>query len=404
MLQTNFKSVAGIRKILILSGDTGGNVGDRAILWSMCHAFRGINPSLEITIVSGCPDRDESFFKASTIRKGISGIPALLKAANKSDLILCGGGGRFPDDDSLVKMPYWALRIAMVRIFSKKIIGYSLGVGPLKKPTSRWFARLAFACMDDISVRDNLAKKTAKNLTTKPIHVVPDPALLLPQAPHEEAVTILKTNRIPVNESPLIGVAARRWFHQRSALIPHKYAVKYHLRKIPGREKCEKMTQLLAEVLDRLVKRYQAYIVFLPTYNVSHEADYEFCSQVMTKMKFRRSSLLQINDPLLYKAIAGCLTVMLGGRMHPTILSAGAGTNIVGLSYNQKFFGFFELLGLKRKVLSVENFVHHKQVDTLYNLLCEAIQIDFHPQEKAAAISQQIHRFNEHILSIPLKN
>jgi len=103
------------------------------------------------------------------VRPGLLGFLQLIHAAKHADIILCGGGGLFQDDDSLIKMPYWALRVVLVRLFCNKIIGYSLGVGPLSAPTSRLFARLAFSCMQHISTRDPIAQRTAQNLTRKPV-------------------------------------------------------------------------------------------------------------------------------------------------------------------------------------------------------------------------------------------
>ncbi|MFX0196024.1 MAG: polysaccharide pyruvyl transferase family protein [Candidatus Hodarchaeota archaeon] len=387
-----------IKKVLILAGDTDGNIGDSAIVFSMCEELRRINPDIKITLVSGDLLRDREFFGATTIRRGILGLPALVKAAMMSDLILCGGGGLFQDDSSLVKMPYWAFRIAFIRLFYKKVIGYSLGVGPLRCASSRLFARLAFACMDQISVRDPEAKKTSERLTPKPIYILPDPALILPPSSEEEAYRILEQNTVPIDGSPLVGVAIRRWFHHSPTLIPHKYAVKYHLKKIPGKEKYKRMTSLLAEVFDRMADEYRAYIVFMPTYNVAHEADYRICEEVIGKMKSCRTSLIQITDPRLYKAITGRLSVMLGGRMHPAVFSVGMGTPIVGLAYNQKFFGFFKLLGLQDKIITVEDFVHKEMTNELVNLLSEGISHKSNILPRVFELAKLIREITENIM------
>ncbi|KPJ69816.1 hypothetical protein AMJ44_02250 [candidate division WOR-1 bacterium DG_54_3] len=391
-------SVNATKKILILAGDTDGNMGDRALVFSMCEELRRINPDIKITLVSGDLIRDREFFRATTIRRGVLGLPSLVKAAMRSDLILCGGGGLFQDDASLVKVPYWTVRIAFTRLFFKKVIGYSLGVGPLNWAPSRLFARLAFACMDQISVRDPEAKKTSEKLTSKPIHIVPDPALILPPSSEEEAYRILQENAVPLDGPPLVGVAIRRWFHHSPTLIPHKHAVKYHLRKIPGKEKYDRMTSLLAEVFDRMADECRAHILFMPTYNVAHEADYRTCEEVIEKMKSSRKSLIRITDPRLYKAVTGYLSVMLGGRMHPSIFSASMDTPIVGLSYNQKFFGFFHLLGLQDKIITVEDFVHKEMTNELVTLLSEAITSKSSPQPRVDELTKLIRESNENIM------
>ena len=148
-------------------------------------------------------------------------------------------------------MPYWGIRTALLKAANpnSRIIGYSLGVGPLNKPISRLFARIAFSCMETVSVRDELGKKIASSLTKKPIHLVPDPALMLPSASEESAIKLLKEHNIPIRNTTVVGVALRRWFHQKGSIIPHRYAVKYRLRKIPGSRKCEKMTGLWLQFL-----------------------------------------------------------------------------------------------------------------------------------------------------------
>lgn len=391
--------MAGKNRILILAGDTNGNIGDRAIVFSMCQEFRRINPSIKIAITSGNTKADSKLYDAKTIQRGIRGLSSLIKAAKKSDLILCGGGGLFQDDDSLVKMPYWALRLLFVRFFCKTIIGYSLGVGPLRKTTSRFFAKLAFACMKYISVRDPKAKATATDLTSKPIRLVPDPALLLPVMHSNKIKQLLRASNVPLDGTPLVGVALRRWFHHKTTIIPHKYAVKYHLRKIRGTEQYEKMTILMAQVLDNIIKQHNSFIVFLPTYNVPHEADHLTCKRVMRKMRYSRAALLLIEDPNHYKGVARYLKVMLGARMHPTIFSASVGTNVIGISYNQKFQGFFELLGIPEKVISIEDFVENQLSDELTALLSEAIVRDNSLVDRVQIIADETKLFNEEILA-----
>ena len=115
-------------------------------------------------------------------------------------------------------------------------------------------------------------------------------------------------------------------------------------------------TDRIASTLDSLIESRGAHVIFMPTYNVDHENDYEVCVQTSEMMQHRHSSIMQINDPGLYKAITGELSVVLCGRMHPAILAAGLGTPIIGLAYNQKFSGSFDLLGLSDRCLSMSDF------------------------------------------------
>src|SRR5262245_45422496 len=131
--------------IVILGGDADANLGDRAILQATIHELRQLHPDSRIAVVSSA---GSSFGAAvNAIPRGVRGFSRLCVALARSDLVICGGGGLFQDDDSLVKMPYWCLRVLLARALSGRVVGYSLGVGPLESLTSRFAARCAFAAM-----------------------------------------------------------------------------------------------------------------------------------------------------------------------------------------------------------------------------------------------------------------
>lgn len=380
------------RRILILAGDSDSNLGDRAIVLATCDALRERLPGLEITLLSSAPADASRYFGARAIPRGPRGFLAMLDAARRADLVLVGGGGLFQDDDSLIKMPYWGLRVACVRLFARRIVGYAIGAGPLRSRLGRWSARLALACMERISARDEGARACLQPLTRTPVELVPDPALLLARRRGQGEAPPLSP---AAGGAPLIGVALRQWFHHANSFIPHKYAVKYRLRPIPGAEQRERLARLLAEALDRIVERTGARIVFLPTYNVSHEADDQFCEMVRGAMRSGPSQLLHIDEPLTYLNVAHRLRVMVGGRMHPTILAASIGVPIVGLAYNPKFFGFFRLLGIEEAVLSIDRFVAEAQVEELERQVVAAFDQPPAISHGVQQLQQQLDVFND---------
>lgn len=362
-----------MRKILILAGDVTGNIGDMAIAESTIAELNSQFRGAHITLVADRDKAAKNFPGAHVIPKGVLGLGALIKTALSCDLAICGGGGLFQDDDSRIKMPYWGLRVALARLLGARVVGYCLGVGPLTHGLSRFFGRLAFACMSVVSVRDPIAYEVAKGLTSRPVSIIPDPAIALAPASAEEADKLLQDHGVPSDGSPLIGVAVRKWFHRRGSYIPHQVAFRLGLRRIEGGSSFDRMTTQLAEVLDQLVRRHHAHIVFMPTYNVTHEGDDQVCEEIIKKMHSQRTSLIRISEPSLYKSVAGRLKVLLGGRMHPTIFAAGMGTPVVGLSYNPKFRGFFQLIGCPDKLISIEDFVGKKMTGKLLELIEDSL-------------------------------
>jgi polysaccharide pyruvyl transferase WcaK-like protein len=131
----------------------------------------------------------------------------------------------------------------------------------------------------------------------------------------------------------------------------------------------------------------------MPTYNVRHENDAAVCEEIAAGLQPGSHSTLRIDDPKLYKAVTGQLSVMLSGRMHPAILAAGQGTPVVGLAYNQKFFGMFSLIGQQSRCISMTDFVAGDEKARLAAMLTEAIRDPARFKPDTAALAAVTERF-----------
>jgi len=389
-----------IDSVLIIAGDADGNLGDRAILYATCDELRAVNPGLRITAISNSRALQNAGMDIDTIPSGMRGFLRLVRAARGADTIVCGGGGLFQDDDSLIKMPYWALRVVLVRLCCRRIIGYSLGVGPLSAPTSRWAARLAFSCMRHITTRDPIAQAAAQACTRKPVTVVPDPALLLAAESAHTARRWLEEQGVPSDGRPLIGVTIRRWFPPKPRLVPNRIASRFQRSDDTVVQRSARLCNLLATTLDQLVRESNAYILFLPTYNVPHEGDDQLCAEIQQQMTLDPGKILRIDDPRLYKGVCRRLDLLLGGRMHPTIFAATVGTPVVGLAYNPKFRGMFSMLGLDPYIIDVQEFVSRELTDQLARLANAAMMHKPDVGADLAGISDRIRCFNRTILDM----
>lgn len=382
--------------IVILSGDADANLGDRAILQAMVRELRTIDPDATITVVS-CPG-SRLGVDVTAIPRGPRGFAKLCVALARSDLVLCGGGGLFQDDDSLVKMPYWCLRVLLARALSGHVVGYSLGVGPLRSFTSRVAARLAFAAMESISVRDPIAQAVAQSLTAKPVSVVPDPALLLQAVRRETAMDWLAAHAVPLQGKALIGVAVRRWFPPRRRLVPHKIRSELTPSSQPLSPGSERLAALLGRVLDELIRRHDAYVLLMPPYRAPHEGDVAMSRAVMANMSEVQVKLLEVDEPALYKGITSLLQLFVGGRMHPTIFAASVGTPVVGLAYNPKFQGFFAMLGLGEQTMDVLDFVRNERYEELANLASAALRGPAVTAAQVDSLVERVRSYNRALL------
>lgn len=338
-----------MRNVLILGGDSDYNLGDAAILAALCAGFSDAGAT-GITVTSARPMPRIPKGATAVIPRGVAGSASLLRAAGNADLVVIGGGGLFQDDDSRVKMPYWASRIAMLVLANRNLVGHSVGAGPLRHLESQIAARFTCNTLASVTVRDPFAHAALSACTSRRVGIVPDPAFMLAPAHPSVADNFLRSLDIPPGR-PLIGVALRRWFHARGGFVPSRVRSAMGLDCDDGRATLSQLLAQLAAALVPIARRMEATLLLLPTYTASYENDATVCAEFGRLAQGCDVRIASIEDPALYKTVTGRLTVMISSRMHPLILAAGAGTPIVGLAYNGKFEGMFDMLGVPRRML-----------------------------------------------------
>jgi polysaccharide pyruvyl transferase WcaK-like protein len=377
-------------RLLIIGGDTDHNVGDAAILAALCGAFVAAEPGVRITVTSVRPASQAGLLPGviAVLPKGLAHWATQLHAARAQDLVLVGGGGLFQDDDSRIKMPYWAGRLAALRAVNPQIAGHSLGAGPLRHAESRALARLACATMQSVSVRDRFALDVLAPCTARPVKIVPDPAFMLEPASAADANACLHSLGVR-RDRPIIGVVLRRWFHRLGGFVPHRARAAVGMDRGHGAAQMASLTQQLAAALSRLAARLQASILLMPSYHVSHEGDIEACRTLGRQLAGTAVHLADLREPRLYKAVTGQLTLLLSARMHPLILAAGMGVPIMGMAYNSKFAGFMELLGIPEHFLWLRDLADESTADRLETTALACLEGPADLAARAAGLAQQ---------------
>ena len=380
-----------MKKVLLLGGDSDYNLGDTAILHGLCSSLFKTEPDVAITLTSGKPQLRPIPGVVRILPRGVHHGLAQLKAAAEQDLVIVGGGGLFQDDDSRIKMPYWAGRISLLKLANANIVAHSLGAGPLTHTESRLAARVACRLLRSVSVRDGFALESLQACTSRTVTVVPDPAFMLTPAPPAEATTLLRSLGLAAGR-PLVGVALRRWFHQRGGFVPHRVRAALNVGLEEGRAEMAALLDDLALSIRRLAQHLDAAVLLLPSYNVGHEGDAFVCRDLASRLTGVEVKTALIEDPALYKAVTGWLTVLISARMHPLILAAGMGTPIVGMAYNGKFAGVFDLLGIPDNLLWINDFQSGSQSERVTLLALRAIQEPVDLSRRSAVLAEHCHR------------
>jgi polysaccharide pyruvyl transferase WcaK-like protein len=95
---------------------------------------------------------------------------------SKFDLLIVSGGGHLTDRGGTWAFPYAILSwFAMAKSAGAKCVLLNVGAGPLIKPLSKYFVRLALSLANYVSFRDEQSQVLAKSIGFKgPSHVFPD--------------------------------------------------------------------------------------------------------------------------------------------------------------------------------------------------------------------------------------
>lgn len=167
-----------------------GNLGDEMILAGI-EALLAPAP-ITVTTLFGGPDLAEtaSFRSARRLSPWRSlPTPNAIRELRRVDLLLIGGGGLFNDYWPFLIPRYLAWIIA-ARVAGARVAWLGVGVGPIRRRPWRWLTRLAARLSDRVLVRDERSAALAGGPSSR-IHVVPDPALFVPDPPEPRPEPVL---------------------------------------------------------------------------------------------------------------------------------------------------------------------------------------------------------------------
>jgi L-malate glycosyltransferase len=377
-------------KYLILNGDSDFNLGDAAILEATCRALATADPGAEITVTSALGSASRLPGVVEVIPRGPRGLPRLLASARRQHRVIVAGGGLFQDDDSWAKMPYWAVRLVLLRLLRNNLVGHSIGAGPLNRWGSPQFAYLACSTLRSLSVRDDIARECLQRCTRFPVGVTPDPAFLLAERSREEGAQVIRSAGLSP-DLPLIAVALRGWFHKRGGLVPRHIWAKLGRQDDSGYDRMQRLLDALAPVIRRIAAKLGAGVLFLPSYRVPHEGDVTVCRDLATRLRSEtRVGMAVLDSPSLYKSVLGHCKLIVSARMHPLIFAAGMGVPGVGLAYNDKFAGLYAQLGIEKRLIALDKATDPDVVNGLEALAFDALQDPVDLRQRSAHLAQRV--------------
>lgn len=311
------------RSIHVLIGGYYGfyNVGDDAVLAGIITGLKKRFSDPILTVLSNDPEHTKQQFGIEAVNRWK--LSAIVRAIQKSDLVILGGGTLLQDRTSPRSPLYYLGLTAIALMFKKPVFYLGQGFGPIIHPFSRWMIQRVVNRIDGAIMRDEASAEELKRsgVTRTPVLVAADPALML-DTQHidpQRGEAILKNARIPLSK-PRVFVAVRHWKTE------HPYQ------------------RILAHVLDA-VASWGYTIIFVA---MQHTQDVEPARTIAHAMQH---DAFVLERKLRYDEILDLFSsgdALFGMRLHAVIFAALLHLPFIPLSYDPKIDRFVKTLGLEQ--------------------------------------------------------
>jgi len=285
--------VAKIRAVLC--GYYGkGNGGDEALLATLLQML-----PTEVTplVLSGNPDETRDRYGIETCDRSRP-LP-VLQALRQSHVLIWGGGSLMQDATSAASPLYYGGMMALSQQLRLRTIAWAQGIGPLKRPLTRWLARRTFTGCCAVSVRDHGSATLLSNWQVD-CTLAPDPVWALASAPVPK-LWDLPAPRVAVTLRSHPELTPTRLTNFTRALINFQTATQTCILLVPFQQ-----TQDLA------------------------------IAQSIQPQLPGASKILRIEDPKALKGVFRGVEMAIGMRYHSLIMAAAEGCRCFAISYDPK--------------------------------------------------------------------
>ena len=350
-----------MKKIMLLGDYSGNNTGHNALLISVINEFfnfgrfKFIIPTLKPAILKQVLSDEKDVCVVAVAPWNMSlkflGFP-VLRAIKEMDCILLTDN-LFYDSNffNVLKNNLIALRIIApyAKRYSKPLVYYNSGVGPVGTYYGRKFIRSIAANMDLILIRDQKSKDLFQRLVPNAkIVVTADSGFSFPlQNKDPKFYTGTLLEGFELTSKGNIGINFSNDF------------IKWLSKNTKKRLSRKQIIRNLAQTLSFAAKENCAGLTFF----VTHPRDKMFCEDLKAKLSPDIHSI--IVEHKNYSAqdivkIGSHLKCIVGTRYHELIMFACGHTPIIGVNYNNKIVSLFVSMELNNFLMDPEDFIVKK--------------------------------------------
>jgi polysaccharide pyruvyl transferase CsaB len=281
-----------------------GNGGDEALLVTLLQMLPA---SVTPVVLSANPALTQE-------RYGVEACPARAWLAiwhqlRRADLFIWGGGSLMQDATSWTNPLYYGGLMILAQGLGLKTVAWGQGIGPLKRPLTRWLTHWVLEHCSAVSVRDQASAVLLKQWHI-PALLAPDPVWAL-QEKRAEIPTPLPENSVAVN------------LRRHPSLTPERL-------------------QCLGEALRDFQATTQAHICLVPFQKSQDWA----VTEVLASHLPGNYQIVYREDPRELKALFEGVRLTIGMRLHSLIMAAAMGSPCFALSYDPKVKQLMQDVGL----------------------------------------------------------
>ncbi len=297
-----------------------GNAGDDAILKSIIHSVRHLDPYVPITVLAKNTQSIKQRYRVNAVYT--FNLPKILRQMGKSRLYINGGGTLIQNATSHRSLWYYLLTLWAAKRLGNLVDMYGCGIGPVQgRRNQKLVRRVLNSSVDTITLRepDSLGELESYGVTRPRVKLSSDPALVLPAASQAEADRFLRSQ----------------------GLNPQGRYICFLLRSWRG---FGEKAGILARCAERARDQLGLEPVFLP---INSLQDQTAAQAVLAQMKQPGISLEAdpAPGPELLIALLARMSVVVSMRLHGLIFSSLSGAPLVGVSYDPKIGSYLRYLG-----------------------------------------------------------
>lgn len=219
-------------------------------------------------------------------------------------------------------------------LLRKPLFFFPQSIGPFCGKFSKFLAKFILDRCNIIMVREEISRDILLRMKIKaPIQLVPDLSFLIAPASDQRILEIFSKENVEIKR-PLVGIAIR--------------------------ENMYKHLDVISEVIDHLILKMNARIIFIPHTSISgfHLYDPRFLARkILKKIKVKQHIGLIESEYTVeeLRGLIGKCDLFIGAYMHANASALSMHIPTIAISYSHKTDGLMNLMGLGEFVLPLDD-------------------------------------------------